>query len=57
MPCNPQLGCYYHDGEMGLPQDYEKAMELWLRAGELGCAMSYYNIADAYYMGKAWKGT
>lgn len=23
----------YHDGDMGFPQDREKAMELWLRAG------------------------
>ena len=36
------LGSNYHHGRMGLPQDYQKAMELWLRAGELGFAMAYY---------------
>ena len=36
---------------MGFPQDYDKAMELWLRAGELGCVASYYSIARAYYNG------
>ena len=46
-----QLGNYYSDGRNGLPQDHEKAMELWLRAGRLGYAMSYYNIALAYQQG------
>ena len=32
------LGIYYALGEMGMPQDMVKANELWLRAGELGCA-------------------
>ena len=44
-----QLGHHYHRGEMGLPQDYGKAIELWLRAGELGHAASYYAIGLAYY--------
>ena len=44
-----QLGCYYQDGIRGLPQDYEKAMELWLRAGKLGSAAAYCKVADAYY--------
>jgi localization factor PodJL len=43
------LGCRYNNAEMGLPQDYEEAMELWLRAGELGCAESYCSVANAYY--------
>ena len=29
----------------GLPQDEQKANELWLKAGELGCASGYYNLA------------
>ena len=32
------LGCSYRDGEDGLPQDYDKAFELFVRAGELGSA-------------------
>ena len=43
-----QLASYYDRGIAGFPRDYEKAMELWLRAGELGYAMAYYNIADSY---------
>ena len=27
-------------------------MELWLRAGELGCACAYYNVADTYFKGE-----
>ena len=30
------LGSYYQHGEEGLPQNYEKAFELWHRAGKLG---------------------
>ena len=47
-----QLGSYYYQGDCGLPQDREKAMELWLRAGELGCVTSYYSIARAFYVGE-----
>ena len=47
-----QLGRYYYDGVRGFPQDYDKAMELWLRAGELGCATAYQNLADDYYHGR-----
>ena len=46
------LGCHYLSGERGLPQDYEKAMELWLRAGELGCVTSYCKIGFAYHEGR-----
>ena len=51
------LGGAYCDGSVGLQQDYGKAVEFWLRAGELGCAESCYNIATLIKMGKAWKGT
>ena len=47
-----QLGCYYYTGDVGLPQDCNKAIELWLRAGELGCAESYYNLAVSYDNGE-----
>ena len=46
------LGGYYYRGVMGLPQDYGKAMELLLRAGELGCVSSYAYIADAHFYGE-----
>ena len=45
------LGCWYSDGMRGLLQDRAKALELWHRAGELGNASSYYNIASAYLGG------
>ena len=44
-------GCYY-EGSKGVPQDYDKAMEFWLRAGELGCAMSYSCVGNAYGNGQ-----
>ena len=40
-------GCY-HRGRMGLPQDRAKANELYLKAGELGCATAYHNLGTAY---------
>jgi TPR repeat protein len=45
------LGCDYCNGEYGLPQDYGKAMELWLRAGELGYATAYSKIGYSYFHG------
>ena len=46
-----QLAGYYESGIMGMPQDFAKANELWLRAGELGCAEAYYNLGNSYYSG------
>jgi hypothetical protein len=46
------LGCLYHDGEMGLPRNRNKAYKLLLRAGELGDAMAYGNIAHIYEKGE-----
>ena len=46
------LGCCYREGIYGLPQDYEKALELYHRAGELGCARAYFNIGNSYYNGE-----
>ena len=46
------IGFLHKSGENGFPQDYEKAMELWLRAGELGITGSYYDIANAYFYGR-----
>ena len=44
------LGSCYSEGSRGLPQDHDKAMELWHRAGELGHAGACYNIGNAYYI-------
>jgi len=49
------LGNYYRDGRNGFPQDYNKALELWHRAGELGHAKSYQTIGDAYDNGEGVK--
>ena len=43
------LGCGHYNGEYGLPQDYEKALDLWHQAGELGYTDAYHNIAPATY--------
>ena len=45
------LGDYYRDGEDGFPQDYVKAFELFVRAGDLGCAEAYCNVGYAYENG------
>ena len=42
------MGLHYNDGTYGLQQDYTKALELWHRAGELGNATAYHNIACSY---------
>ena len=35
-----------------MPQDYDKAMKLWLRAGELGCCRRIAILAIAYDNGE-----
>ena len=47
-----QLASRYYRGDKGFLQDYEKANELWLRAGELGCGKSYHNVANSYCYGE-----
>ena len=47
------LGCCHVDGSHGLTQDYNKALELWHQAAELGYAPSYHNIGNAYYAGNS----
>ena len=44
------LGSFYSRGGMGLQQDKGKAMELWLRAGKLGCVEVYHNLGTCYYL-------
>ena len=46
-----QIAGFYADGTMGLPQDWAKANELYLKAGELGCALAYFNLGHSYYSG------
>ena len=45
------LGCKYAKGTCGLPQVLVKALELYLKAGELGCAYAYQCIGNAYLYG------
>jgi len=45
-------GIYYSDGIDGYPQDYVKALELYHRAAELGCANAYCSIGYAYDTGR-----
>lgn len=42
----------YASGGLGLPQDWSKATELYLQAGELGCAEAYYNLGIASKLGR-----
>jgi len=42
------LAGIYHLGSYGLPQNYNKANKLLLRAGKLGCAGAYHNLAVFY---------
>ena len=45
------LGGSYEHGSDGLPQDMAKANELYLKAGELGCAGAYFNLGSSYAQG------
>jgi hypothetical protein len=53
---NPNAFCmlagFYAEGRMGLPQNRAKANELYRKAGELGCALAYINLGNAYYYGE-----
>ena len=42
------LGCFYRDGEYGFPQDDVKALELFVRAGDLGHSNAYCCVGCAY---------
>jgi len=45
------LGCHYHEGGMGSPQDLEKATGLWLQAAELGSIHAHARLGQAYNNG------
>ena len=45
------FGGHYREGSYGIPQDWNKANELYLKAGELGCGAAYYNLGIAYDLG------
>jgi TPR repeat protein len=46
-----QLGCYYYNGQLGLSQDREKALELYARAANLGYKKAHNNLAGVYHEG------
>jgi len=45
-------GMYYQNGRYGFPQDYTKALELFVQAGEFGYADAYCNIGNTYDNGE-----
>ena len=46
------LGTYYKSGECGCDIDHVKAVELFGRASELGCANGHLNLGDLYLLGE-----
>ena len=49
------LAGLYGQGAMGMPQDWAKANELLFKAGQLGCAVAYFNLGNSYDVGGEWK--
>ena len=47
-----EYGLYYALGENGFTQDITKALELWHRSGDLGCAESFHRIGYTYSRGE-----
>ena len=47
-----QLGGCFAKGLLGVPQNRNKANELYLKAGEHGCVDGYYNLGIAYDFGR-----
>ena len=46
-----QLATAYARGKLGLPQDWTKAMELYQKAGELGCTNAHCHLGESYDKG------
>jgi len=44
-------GCHFN-GTLGLPLNFGKAIEFYLKAGELGCADAYFNLGLSYERGR-----
>ena len=47
-----QLAGYHVNGAYGMLQDEAKANELYLKAGQLGCDSAYFNLGNAYRLGR-----
>ena len=47
-----KFAAYYAQGVKGMPQDWAKANELLLKAGELGCAEAYSKLGNSYIYGR-----
>jgi TPR repeat protein len=43
------LGSYYNHGQLGLQQDHVKAMELYVRAADLGNKKAHHNLGSVYH--------
>ena len=46
------IGCCYFRGDRGFPRNYNKAIELYIRAAELGYAPAYNNLGACYGNGE-----
>jgi len=42
----------YANGRRGMPRDWNKANELFLKAGKHGCSDGYFNLGDTYRYGR-----
>ena len=49
-----QLASFYADGRMGLQKDLAKAIEMFQKSGELGCATAYYWLGALYHKGMGY---
>ena len=45
------LGSNYYHGDLGLQQDWARAMELWKQAAELGSSLAHYHLGNEYLKG------
>jgi len=45
------LAGYYYQGRLGLQQDQTKAMELYVRAADLGCSKAHGSLGKIYHEG------
>ena len=49
---NYNIGMYYKEGLFGFSLDLTKTNEFLLKAGELGCAVAYHNLGNAFDDGR-----